>query len=159
MDIRIGHGIDCHKFQYGKKLILGGVEFDSPFGLKGHSDADAVLHALTDAILGALGEKDIGYHFPDTDPEYKGANSEIFVKKALKLLSEKGFAISNIDITILTEQPKINPLREKIRQNIARLTEIEPSRVNVKATTLEKMGFIGKKEGLCAFATVLILKP
>lgn len=159
MDIRIGHGIDCHKFQYGRKLILGGVEFNSPFGLKGHSDADAVLHALTDAILGALGEKDIGHHFPDTEPEHKGANSEIFVKKALKFLFEKGFALSNIDITILTEQPKINPVREKIRQNIAKLTEIEPSRVNIKATTLEKMGFIGKKEGLCAFVTVLIFKP
>ncbi len=159
MDIRVGHGIDCHKFQYGKKLILGGVEFDSPFGLKGHSDADAVLHALTDAILGALGEKDIGHHFPDTDPAYKGADSELFLKKAVQLAAKKGFEISNIDITVLAEQPKINPLRGKIRQNIAKIAEIEQSRVNVKATTLEKMGFIGKKEGLCAFATVLIFKP
>ena len=157
MDIRIGQGIDCHKFEYGRKLILGGVEFDSPFGLKGHSDADALLHAITDAILGAIGENDIGFHFPDTNPEFKNANSEIFLKKAIALAREKGFEISNIDATILCEIPKINPRREEIKENLASILEIEKNRINVKATTMEKMGFIGRKEGICALAIVLLI--
>jgi len=158
MDIRIGQGIDCHKFEFGRKLILGGVEFDSPFGLKGHSDADVLFHAITDAILGAIGENDIGFHFPDTNPEFKNANSEIFLKKAIALAREKEFEISNIDATIICETPKINPKREKIKENLASILQIEKSRINVKATTMEKMGFIGRKEGICALAIVLLVK-
>ncbi len=159
MDIRVGQGLDFHKFEYGRKLIIGGVEFHSPFGLKGHSDADVLLHAITDAILGAIGENDIGFHFPDTNPQYKNANSELFLKKALEITREKGFSISNLDATVICETPKINPVREKIRENLASILGIEKNRINIKATTTEKMGFIGRKEGIAAIATVLIYSP
>ncbi len=159
MDIRVGQGLDFHKFEYGRKLIIGGVEFHSPFGLKGHSDADVLLHAITDAILGAIGENDIGFHFPDTNPQYKNANSELFLKKALEIIREKGFSISNLDATVICETPKINPVREKIRENLASILGIEKNRINIKATTTEKMGFIGRKEGIAAIATVLIYSP
>ena len=158
MDLRIGQGIDFHKFEYGRKMIIGGVEFNSPFGLKGHSDADVLLHAITDAILGAIGEKDIGYHFPDTDNRFKNANSKVFLEKALTLAKEKGFKISNLDATILCEKPKINPLRDRIRENIASILQIEKERINIKATTTEKMGFIGRTEGIAAIAVVLVVK-
>ncbi|BBB33202.1 2-C-methyl-D-erythritol 2,4-cyclodiphosphate synthase [Thermotomaculum hydrothermale] len=156
MDIRIGQGIDFHKFEYGRKLIIGGVQFDSPFGLKGHSDADVLLHAITDALLGAIGEKDIGFHFPDTNEEFKNVDSRIFLEKAISLARGKGFEISNIDATIICETPKINPFREKIEENIANILKIEKNRVNIKATTTEKMGFIGRKEGIAATAVVLL---
>ncbi len=158
MDLRIGQGIDFHKFEYGRKMIIGGVEFNSPFGLKGHSDADVLLHAITDAILGAIGENDIGYHFPDTDNRFKNENSKVFLEKALTLVKEKGFKISNLDATILCEKPKINPLRDRIRENIASILQIEKERVNIKATTTEKMGFIGRTEGIGAIAVVLLVK-
>ncbi len=158
MDLRIGQGIDFHKFEYGRKMIIGGVEFNSPFGLKGHSDADVLLHAITDAILGAIGEKDIGYHFPDTDNRFKNENSKVFLEKALNLAKEKGFEISNLDATILCEKPKINPLRDKIRENIASILQIEKERINIKATTTEKMGFIGRSEGIGAMAVVLLVR-
>ena len=158
MDLRIGQGIDFHKFEYGRKMIIGGVEFNSPFGLKGHSDADVLLHAITDAILGAIGENDIGYHFPDTDNRFKNENSKVFLEKALSLVKEKGFKISNLDATILCEKPKINPLRDKIRENIASILQIEKERINIKATTTEKMGFIGRTEGIGAIAVVLLVK-
>ena len=158
MDLRIGQGIDFHKFEYGRKMIIGGVEFNSPFGLKGHSDADVLLHAITDAILGAIGENDIGYHFPDTDKRFKNAGSKVFLEKALNLAKEKGFEISNLDATILCEKPKINPLRDKIRENIASILQIEKERINIKATTTEKMGFIGRSEGIGAIAVVLLVR-
>ncbi len=158
MDLRVGQGIDFHKFEYGRKLIIGGVEFDSPYGLKGHSDADVLLHAITDAILGAIGEGDIGQHFPDTDMKFKDADSKIFLEKAKELAEEKGYQISNIDATIICEKPKINPKKDIIRENVAIILGLEKERVNIKATTTEKMGFLGRSEGICAMAITSLIK-
>ena len=157
-DIRTGIGFDIHQFAEGRKLILVGIEIPSEKGLAGHSDADVVLHAITDALLGSLALGDIGIHFPNTDEKYKNANSSIFIQKAKELLEKKGFSISNIDVAVALEKPKISPYLEKMKTSISKMLNLSPDRVSVKATTAEKLGFVGREEGALAFATATIVK-
>lgn len=157
-DFRIGYGYDIHQLVPGRKFILGNVEIPSDFGPLGHSDADVLLHALTDAILGACALGDIGMHFPDTDPEFKNADSKIFLIESNKLIQELGFEIGNIDATVVLEKPKLRPFIDQIRSRIAELLELEIDRVSVKATTSEKMGFAGRGKGIKAYASVLLFK-
>ena len=156
MDIRVGFGFDSHEFVKGKKLLLGGVEIPYEYGLKGHSDGDALLHAITDAILGALGEKDIGEIFKDTDPRWKDADSEIFLREALRIMKEKGFKITNLDCVIITDKPKIAPYKEKIRDNLSKLLEIPKDRISIKGKRRE--GFC-EGNGLVCMCTLLMVKP
>lgn len=156
MELRIGFGFDAHEFVEGKKLLLGGVEIPYQYGLKGHSDGDALLHAITDAILGALGERDIGQIFKDTDPRWKDADSEIFLKEALRLMEEKGFKISNLDCVIVTDEPKVAPYKEKIRENLSKILEIPKDRISIKGKRRE--GFC-KEKGLVCMCTLLLIKP
>ncbi len=158
-DIRVGQGIDVHPFENGDAVILCGVVIPFDQRLKGHSDADAALHALTDAILGAIGEGDIGTHFPPSDPQWKGAPSSVFVKRAMELLEAKGGLIANVDITILAEAPKIAPHVAAMKAVLAPLLRLEPSRIAIKATTMEKLGAIGRREGIMAFATATVRLP
>ncbi|WAA12371.1 2-C-methyl-D-erythritol 2,4-cyclodiphosphate synthase [Fervidibacillus halotolerans] len=155
---RIGQGFDVHRFADGRPLIIGGVNIPFEKGLSGHSDADVLLHALTDAILGAVGLVDIGTHFPDTDPSYKNADSAILLKKVWKLVKEKGFTLGNADCTLICERPKMGPYREQIKDRIASILEVERDQINVKATTTEKLGFTGREEGIAALAVVLLEK-
>ena len=154
--MRIGHGYDVHKLVEGRDLILGGVKIDHKLGLQGHSDADVLLHAVSDALLGAAGLGDIGRHFPDTDPQYKGADS----MKLLAVVGEKvaaaGYRISNIDVTMIAQKPKLKDHIGAMERNIASALNIEPGRVNVKATTEEKLGFTGREEGLSCHAVCLL---
>jgi len=154
--MRIGIGYDVHRLVEGRKLILGGVTIPFKKGLLGHSDADVLIHAVCDALLGAAGLGDIGLHFPDTDPNLKGISSMIILSETYNLLKDKGFTVINLDSTIMAEEPKITPFRETIQKNIARTIEIEPECVNVKATTLETLGMIGKGEGIAALCIALI---
>lgn len=154
--MRTGIGYDVHRFEKDRKLILGGVEIPHEKGLLGHSDADVLLHAVTDALLGAAGLGDIGTHFPDSDPKYKGADSLLLLTEAVRLLSEKGFKAVNIDCTVITEEPKISPYKEKMRENIAKACNLPPDAVNVKGKTEEGLGFTGEKLGIKALATCLI---
>jgi 2-C-methyl-D-erythritol 2,4-cyclodiphosphate synthase len=156
MALRIGHGVDVHRFQRGRKLVLGGVQIQHPTGLAGHSDADAVLHALINAILGALGEGDIGMHFPDTDPRYKDIASGNLVKQTLRIMRRKRFKIVNADLTIVAQRPKLSPYYSRMRQSVARLCGVAESRINIKATTTEKLGWAGQGKGLAATAVVLL---
>ncbi len=159
---RIGQGIDFHKITTKetnpKPLILGGIEIESNYTIIAHSDGDIILHALSDAILGALGEKDIGEYFPDDIQETKNLDSKIILKKTLEIAKEKQFIIQNIDITILSEVPKIKPFREKIKKNLSILCNIDTQQIAIKATTTETLGFIGRKEGIGCFAIVLLRK-
>ncbi len=152
-DIRIGLGFDSHEFEEGKEMLLGGVRIDSPYGLRGHSDADALLHALTDALLGAVGEEDIGSLFKDTDPRWRGASSEIFLSEALRRVSSKGYRIINIDCVVIADRPKIAPYREKIRDNLSRLLGIGKERISVKGKRQE--GFC-RADGLACICSVLL---
>jgi 2-C-methyl-D-erythritol 2,4-cyclodiphosphate synthase len=154
--IRVGQGIDVHPFDDSRPLILGGVRISDRGGLSGHSDADAVLHALTDALLGAAGAGDIGQHFPSSDSRWKGADSSRFVVEAKRIVDEMSAEISNVDITILAEKPKLAPFREAMEGKIAKLLDIPSGHVNVKATTTDHLGFIGRGEGICAMAIVAI---
>ncbi|HMC20474.1 MAG TPA: 2-C-methyl-D-erythritol 2,4-cyclodiphosphate synthase [Thermoanaerobaculia bacterium] len=154
--IRIGQGIDIHPFDESRPLVLGGVRISDRGGLSGHSDADAVLHALTDALLGAAGAGDIGAYFPSSDPRWKDADSSRFVEEARRIVDEMGADISNVDITIMAEKPKLAPFREAMEGKIAKLLSIPAGHVNVKATTADHLGFIGRGEGICALAVVLI---
>ena len=154
--IRIGQGIDIHPFAEDRPLILGGVRISDRGGLSGHSDADAVLHALTDALLGAAGAGDIGEYFPSSDPRWKGAESSRFVAEARRVVEEMGGEISNVDITIIAEKPKLAPHRDAMEAKIAKMLDMPSGHVNVKATTTDHLGFIGRGEGLCAVAVVLI---
>ncbi|MBR8765400.1 2-C-methyl-D-erythritol 2,4-cyclodiphosphate synthase [Porphyromonas levii] len=156
---RIGQGYDVHRFEEGRELWLGGVKIDYPLGLKGHSDADVLLHAISDALLGALALRDIGYHFPDTDPKYKGADSKVLLKEVGALVAKEGYKIGNIDATIVAEQPKINPHVETMQSVIAGILSVEPNQISIKATTNEKMGFTGRQEGILALATALVYLP
>lgn len=153
---RVGQGYDVHRFEEGRELWLGGVKIDYPLGLKGHSDADVLLHAISDALLGALALRDIGYHFPDTDPKYKGADSKVLLHEVGKLVRSQGYKIGNIDATIVAEQPKINPHVEAMQAVIAGVLEIDADQVSIKASTNEKMGFTGRQEGILALATALV---
>lgn len=156
--IRIGHGYDVHRLVEERALILGGVKIEHEKGLLGHSDADVMLHALMDAILGAAAMGDIGRHFPDTDEEYKGADSLVLLEKVVRLADSVGYVLGNADITIIAQAPKLAPHIEKMRENIADVCGVDISRINVKATTTEKLGFEGEKLGISAHAVVLLYK-
>ncbi len=158
MDIRIGHGFDVHAFSENRKLILCGVEIENDRGLLGHSDADVATHALMDAILGAAALGDIGRHFPDNDDKYKNANSLKLLKNVIELISENGYKISNVDITIIAQKPKLLPYIEDMVKNIKEVIKTDISRVNVKATTTEKLGFTGREEGIAAEAVCILTK-
>jgi 2-C-methyl-D-erythritol 2,4-cyclodiphosphate synthase len=154
--MRIGHGYDVHRLVTGRKLILGGVEIPYSKGLLGHSDADVLLHAISDAILGAIGEGDIGKHFPDTDPAYKGASSIKLLRRVMALADGKGYKIGNLDATIVAQRPKLAPYIQDMRTNIAKALETDPDRINVKATTTEELGFTGRGEGIAAYSVVIL---
>jgi len=157
-NFRIGQGLDVHRFGKGRKLILGGVEIPYRFGLVGHSDADVILHALINAILGAMGKGDIGTHFPDTDPKYKGISSEVLMKRVIGIMNRGAFHIINGDVTVLTQKPRLAPFFAEIRQRLARLLKVSEGAVNVKAGTTEGLGWIGKGQGMAAMAVVLLEK-
>lgn len=154
--MRIGQGIDVHPFDEGRPLVLGGVRISETGGLRGHSDADVVLHALTDALLGATGAGDIGQYFPSDDERWRNAESSRFIREAKSILAERNFGVDNIDITIIAEKPRIAPHREAIAASIAKMLDLPRGHVNVKATTTDHLGFIGRGEGICAMAVVLI---
>ena len=154
--MRIGHGYDVHKLVEGRKLILGGVEIPHTLGLLGHSDADVLLHAVSDALLGAAGLGDIGVHFPDTDPAYKGADSRVLLEIVGQKVAAKGYRISNIDVTMIAQKPKLKPYIPQMKQNIADTLGLDADRVNVKATTEEHLGFTGREEGLSCHAVCLL---
>lgn len=156
MDIRTGNGFDVHRFAEGRELWLCGIKIPHDRGLLGHSDADVAIHALCDALLGAAAMRDIGYHFPDTDPAYSGADSKILLRRVAVLISEKGYRISNVDVTIIAQEPKLLPFIPQMVQTLARCLGIETSRVSVKATTTEHLGFTGRREGIAAVASALI---
>jgi 2-C-methyl-D-erythritol 2,4-cyclodiphosphate synthase len=154
--MRVGSGVDVHAFGPGDALVLGGVRIAHSHGIVAHSDGDVLLHALVDALLGAAGLGDIGQHFPDSDARWKGADSARFVSATLELLAQAGQRVINADLTLLAEAPRLGPWREAIRSNVARLLQLPPQFVNIKATTTEHLGFLGRREGLAAMATVLI---
>jgi 2-C-methyl-D-erythritol 2,4-cyclodiphosphate synthase len=154
--MRIGTGYDVHQLVKGRKLVLGGVTIPFEKGLLGHSDADVLVHAVCDALLGAAGLGDIGSHFPDTDPRFKDISSIKILSKTVEMLNAKGFRVINIDSTIMAEAPKISPYKAEMQKNISRIIEIEPDCVNVKATTFETLGMIGKGEGIAACCVALI---
>jgi len=158
MMFRIGQGFDVHQFSEECDLIIGGIKIPYEKGLLGHSDADVLLHAITDAILGALGEGDIGKHFPDTDEAYKGADSKVLLSNVVKLMKNKGFHVINMDCTIMAQKPKMLPYIPEMNKVIAELLEVETEQVNVKATTTEKLGFVGREEGIASLAVVLLGK-
>lgn len=157
-NIRVGQGYDSHRFEPGRPLMLCGVNIPHDFGLKGHSDADVAIHALCDAILGALALRDIGYHFPDTSEEWKGADSTDLLRRVCAMVRERGWEIGNTDITIITERPKLKPHIESMRERLAQVMEIETECVSVKASTNEKMGFTGRGEGIASLASALLHK-
>ena len=154
--MRIGHGYDVHRLVPGRELILGGEKIDYELGLLGHSDADVLLHAVSDALLGAAGLRDIGYHFPDTDPKYKGADSRMLLREVREKVTAAGYRISNVDVTMIAQRPKLKPHIEQMMANIAADLEIDISRVNVKATTEEKLGFTGEGLGMSCHAVCLL---
>lgn len=156
--MRIGHGYDVHRLVEGRKLILGGVEVPHTLGLLGHSDADVLTHAVMDALLGAAALGDIGRHFPDTDPAYKGADSLVLLDHVMALLDQAGWQVGNVDATILAQKPKLAPYIPQMRDNLARRMKVAEDQVNVKATTEEKLGFTGSEEGIAAHA-VCLLEP
>lgn len=157
MSFRIGQGIDFHRLEPGLDLWLGGVKIPSERGCVAHSDGDVLLHAICDALLGAAGLRDIGYHFPDNDPAYKNIDSKILLKKTLDLIKGKGYSVSNIDSTICLEKPKIAPFVPDMKKTIAEILGISPDDVSVKATTTEKMGFTGREEGAVALAVACLV--
>lgn len=154
--MRIGHGYDVHKLVEGRDLILGGVKIPHRLGLLGHSDADVLLHAVSDALLGALALGDIGKHFPDTDPAYKGADSMVLLAEVMKLVEQEGYRLVNLDATILAQAPKLRPYIDEMRANIAKALGADISQVSVKATTEEHLGFTGREEGISAHCVALV---
>ncbi len=158
MNIRIGHSKDVHQLAAGETLFLGGIQLEHEMGLVGHSDADVLLHAITESIIGAMGMGDIGHFFPDTDPKFKGADSKLLLAHVIGVMKDNGYSIINIDSTIFAERPKIYPRIAKMREVISEICEIEIDQINIKATRGEKMGFIGREEGMGAEAVVLIVK-
>lgn len=155
-DLRVGFGVDVHAFEAGDHVMLGGVRIAHDRGIKAHSDGDVLLHALCDALLGATGLGDIGQHFPDSDPRWRGADSADLLRSVCEQVAARGFAVINVDMTLLAEAPKLAPHRATIVARVADLLGIEADRVNLKATTTEKLGFLGRAEGLAAQATVLL---
>ena len=158
MKYRTGIGFDIHAFAKDRKLIIGGIEIPHEKGLAGHSDADVLLHSITDALLGSLALGDLGKHFPDTDQKYKDADSKILLRDSYDLIKEKGYKIGNVDAVISAQKPKLSPYIDEIRKVISKLLDTEIENVSVKATTTEKLGFVGREEGIAAFATVLVVK-
>lgn len=158
MSFRIGSGIDFHKLAEGRDLWIGGVQIPHHKGAVGHSDADVLLHAICDALLGALALGDIGVHFPDTDPAYKGIDSKLLLQKTFSLVSDRGYKVVNVDSTLCLEKPKIKPWVPRMQEVIAGILGLQPGDVSVKATTTEQMGFVGREEGLMAMATVLLTR-
>jgi 2-C-methyl-D-erythritol 2,4-cyclodiphosphate synthase len=156
MDFRIGQGIDFHRLEKGLKLTLGGIEIPSEKGCVAHSDGDVLIHAICDALLGAAGLNDIGFYFPDTDPELKGIDSKILLERTYGLVKEKGYKIGNLDCTVCLEKPKIMPFRDAMKNALSPILETSPENIGIKATTTEKMGFTGREEGVVAFAVVLL---
>ena len=155
---RIGFGYDVHRLVEGRPLILGGVEIPYPFGLEGHSDADVLTHAVIDAIIGALGAGDIGQHFPDTDPKYKGVSSLSMLRTVMDLIKDDGYRLNNLDTTITAQAPKLAPHLSNMRERLAQTLEASVSQINIKATTSEGLGFCGRREGMEAFAVVSLVK-
>lgn len=155
---KIGFGFDAHRFSPHSKLILGGVKIPFEYGLTGHSDADVLSHAICDALLGALGEGDIGSHFPDSDPKYKGVSSLLFIEEAMKLLRASGYELQNIDSVIVCEKPKIAPHVPDIKASLSQATRLSAGAIGVKATTTDKMGFTGRGEGIASYALALIVQ-
>lgn len=158
MKIRIGFGFDVHQLQVGKDLWLGGIHIPSSKGAVGHSDADVLIHAICDALLGAAGLRDIGFHFPDTSSEFKGIDSKILLRRVMDLLKKENYTIGNIDCTLVLENPKINPHIDTMKQTLASILNVEITDIGIKATTNEKMGYVGREEGVCAYAVALIQK-
>ncbi len=158
MNIRVGNGYDVHALAPGLPLILGGISIPYEYGCVAHSDGDVVIHSLCDALLGALALGDIGKHFPDTDPAYKGIDSKILLDKVTKLISSYGYGLVNADITILAQKPKLLPYVDQMRQTLASITGVDISAISIKATTTEKLGFVGRKEGIAVYAVVLLSK-
>ncbi|GAL84015.1 2-C-methyl-D-erythritol 2,4-cyclodiphosphate synthase [Sporocytophaga myxococcoides] len=158
MKIKVGFGYDVHQLAEGRDLWLGGVKIEAKLGLLGHSDADVLIHAICDAILGAANMRDIGFHFPNTDPRWKGADSKILLKEVCRLIREKGWEISNIDASLSMEKPKINPHIPKMQEVLSEAMNIPQEDISIKATTNEKLGYIGREEGANAFAVALIYK-
>lgn len=156
MDIRIGFGVDVHRLEEGRDFVLGGVKLPATFGAVGHSDADVLIHAICDALLGALNLRDIGFHFSDTDPQYKGIDSTILLKNVMKLITEKGFHVVNIDATVILEQPKVNPHIPAMQTILADLLQVTIDRVSIKATTHEKVDSFGAREAVKAYAVCLL---
>lgn len=156
MKLRVGHGYDVHRLTENRKLILGGEEIPYEYGLDGHSDADVLIHAIIDSLFGAAALGDIGTHFPDTDPAYKGADSMKLLSAAYNEIKEHGYTLSNLDATVIAQKPKLKPYIEKMRQNIADVLDVDPDCVSIKATTEEKLGFTGRLEGISAHCVCLI---
>ena len=159
MDVRLGNGFDVHAFMPGDHVVLCGVTIPHTQALRGHSDADVAMHALTDAIYGALADGDIGQHFPPSDPQWKGADSRIFLNHALALATDRGFQITNLDCTIICEHPKIGPHAADMRTSIAKISGVDADRISIKATTSEQLGFTGRGEGIAALATAALVSP
>ena len=158
MDLRIGFGVDVHRLEEGRKFMLGGVELPGTIGPVGHSDADVLIHALCDALLGALNLRDIGFHFPDTDPRYKGIDSTILLQNVMGLITERGYRLQNTDCTVILEQPKVNPHIPAMQEILARLMDTTPDRVSIKATTHEKVDSFGEGKAVKAYAVCLLMK-
>lgn len=156
--IRVGFGYDVHRLVEGRELWLGGIKLEHSMGLLGHSDADVLIHALCDALLGAANMRDIGYHFPDTSADFKGIDSKILLKDTMALIATKGYRLGNADITVAAERPKLNPHIEEMKSCLAGVMQCEVDDISIKATTTEKLGFTGRQEGIAAYATVLIEK-
>ena len=159
MKVRVGFGFDVHRLSEGRDCILGGIKIQHPKGPLGHSDADVLIHAICDALLGAAGLRDIGFHFPDTSSEFKSIDSKILLERVVVLIKEKGFTIGNIDSTLVLEQPKINPHIDAMKETLSKVMGISQEDIAIKATTNEKLGFIGREEGVTAYAVALISKP
>jgi 2-C-methyl-D-erythritol 2,4-cyclodiphosphate synthase len=158
LNFRTGIGFDVHAFAEGRKLIIGGIEIPSDKGLEGHSDADVLLHAICDAMLGALALGDIGVHFPNTDKKWKDADSALLLKHVNELINSKGYELGNLDCVLAMEKPKISPYVEKIRVRISEILNANAEQISIKATTTEKLGFVGRVEGIASFATILLIK-
>lgn len=158
MKIKVGFGFDVHQLKEGLTLTLGGVEIPHTKGALGHSDADVIIHAICDALLGACGLKDIGFYFPDTSAEFKGIDSKILLQRVMVLIKERGFSVGNVDVSLTLEKPKIKPYIDSMKDALAPILEIELDDLSIKATTNEKMGYVGREEGVAAYAVVLIQK-
>lgn len=158
MKIRVGFGYDMHRLQEGRDLWIGGLKLDYHLGLQGHSDADVLIHAICDALLGAANLRDIGFHFPDTEEAYKEIRSVLLLEKTMRLLDDHGYMLGNIDATVCAEQPKLNPHIPAMQEKLAETMGVDPADISIKATTSEKMGFVGREEGITAYVVALIVK-